>query len=80
MQATQSLVHYSKPPAVQEYQDFQRHTGPLGGWSAEDHAEFLKVLQACQGNTTHVLRVCEELMIQSSEAVTDHIRHALMSI
>ena len=56
------------------FEDFDRKHGSTGAWSREDHAEYLKIVQACRGNLGHVQRVCEELLLGKAESVAAHIR------
>lgn len=73
--AAQAVVD-SRPPEVAALEAFQRSHGPTGGWAPEDHDAFLKVLQACRGNSTHVEKVCEEMLLGDQETVAAHNRSA----
>ncbi|KAG2444818.1 hypothetical protein HXX76_001560 [Chlamydomonas incerta] len=62
-------------PEVLEYDEFMSLHGPTGGWDAEDHEEFLAVLNSCGGDYTHAVAIVLERAVgYSRKEVMEHAR------
>lgn len=63
-------------PEVLEFEDFQTVNGPLQGWHPDDHAEFLRILQAAKGDQdAFEASVISRLFHLDSAQIKSHIRY-----
>lgn len=65
-------------PEVEEFHAFVDAHGETGGWDADDHEEFVKIVKACGGDYTQAVEVCLERCVgfTKSEIIT-HARWEL---
>ena len=62
-------------PEVVELEEFVRTQGHAGGWSHEDHSDFLRLFQRCGQSYTRVLAVCLAQMPHlSREEIVGHCK------
>ena len=63
------------PDHVAAYQTFMEQYGQYGGWKAEDHSEFERILRACRGEYDLAVKICDEKLVgQDHDAVIAHAR------
>lgn len=62
-------------PEVVEFEEFSRTYGHTGGWSEEEHKDFLRLFQRCGQSYTRVLSMCLAQMPHlSREEIVNHCK------